>query len=220
MRGLSFTGLGEIALLAAHCDDLAIGSGGTILQLCQANPGIRVRALVLTGSSTTRADEERAALSRLCPGAELSVEIADFPDGRLPAAWADAKACVSRFAQAGDPDLVLGPQLDDAHQDHRALAEWGWQEFRRHTLWGYEIVKYEGDLPAPNLHVALDDATLQTKLDVLNECYPSQRDHDWFDDDLFRGIARVRGVHAGTRWAEAFVAPKLAVSLTNKEYAR
>ena len=47
----------EIALLAAHCDDLAIGLGGTLLTLAESVPGLRVRALVLSGAGTERADE-------------------------------------------------------------------------------------------------------------------------------------------------------------------
>lgn len=214
MRGLTLPPIQRLDLLAAHCDDLAIGAGGTVSLLCRANPGLLVRALVLTGEGTVRANEERAALARLCPGADLEVTILGYPDGRVPGAWAEAKADISRFAKAGSPDLVIGPQPADAHQDHRALAEWARQEYRDHTLLGYEIVKFEGDLPAVQLHVPLDDDALQLKLSVLAECYPSQRDHGWFDAELFRGIARVRGVHAATRWAEGFVAPKLTLDLT------
>ena len=43
-----FTGeLDEIAVVGAHCDDIAIGMGGTLLVLARAQPGLRVRGLVL-----------------------------------------------------------------------------------------------------------------------------------------------------------------------------
>ena len=49
----------HLALVAAHCDDIAIGAGATVRMLCQANPGMRVTALVLTGAGAVREDEER-----------------------------------------------------------------------------------------------------------------------------------------------------------------
>ncbi|MGW3731243.1 PIG-L family deacetylase, partial [Streptomyces sp. NPDC000851] len=41
--------LDRIVAVGAHCDDIAIGAGGTLLTLCRARPGIRVDALVLSG---------------------------------------------------------------------------------------------------------------------------------------------------------------------------
>jgi LmbE family N-acetylglucosaminyl deacetylase len=39
-----FTGaLTEIAVVGAHCDDIAIGMGGTLLSLAEDRPGLRVR---------------------------------------------------------------------------------------------------------------------------------------------------------------------------------
>ena len=42
----------EIAVLGAHCDDIAIGVGGTLLTLSSTSPGLRVRALVLSGNDS------------------------------------------------------------------------------------------------------------------------------------------------------------------------
>ncbi len=83
MRPVRLTELDRVAVLGAHCDDIAIGAGGTLLTLCAANPGIAVDALVLTGGGTGRAVEEQAALSAFCPDAKLDLTVLDLPDGRL-----------------------------------------------------------------------------------------------------------------------------------------
>jgi LmbE family N-acetylglucosaminyl deacetylase len=71
-----FTGaLTEIAVVGAHCDDIAIGMGGTLLTLATDNPGLRVRALVLSGGGTEREAEEIEALAALCPGADVQVTV-------------------------------------------------------------------------------------------------------------------------------------------------
>ena len=44
--------LGGVVALGAHCDDIAIGAGGTLLTLCADRPGLRVDALVLSGGGT------------------------------------------------------------------------------------------------------------------------------------------------------------------------
>ncbi|MGH3951376.1 MAG: PIG-L family deacetylase, partial [Pseudonocardiaceae bacterium] len=49
----------SVAALGAHCDDIAIGAGGTLLTVCSARPGVRVDALVLSGGGSEREDEER-----------------------------------------------------------------------------------------------------------------------------------------------------------------
>ena len=119
----------RVAVLGAHCDDVAIGAGATLLALARATPGLRVDALVLSGGGTGREAEERAALAAFCPGAELTVTVLDLPDGRLPTHWERAKEAVRAFRSGltGDlePELVLAPAAHDAHQDHRTLAEIG-----------------------------------------------------------------------------------------------
>jgi hypothetical protein len=52
---------------------------------------------------------------------------------------------------------------------------------------------------------------LREKVAKLHEHYGTQRDRTWFDDETFAGLARVRGVQCGTRYAEAFHAAKLTV---------
>ena len=74
----------RILLLGAHCDDIAIGAGGALLELCRAHPGVAVSAMVLTGGGSLREEEERSALTAFCPGARLELSVLDMPDGRLP----------------------------------------------------------------------------------------------------------------------------------------
>ncbi|RMI32393.1 PIG-L family deacetylase [Nocardia stercoris] len=202
----------EIALLAAHCDDIAIGAGGTLLSLAAAYPGLRVRALVLSGGGTARADEEGKALESFCPGADLELTVLELPDGRTPAHWAAVKAALGELRRGCEPDLVFAPQPGDAHQDHRLLAELVPTEFRDHMVLGYEILKWETDTPRPTLFCPLSPAIAARKVELLFAAYPSQHDRDWFDEEAFLGLARVRGVQCKSRYAEAFVIAKAAMT--------
>jgi len=83
--------------------------------------------------------------------------------------------------------------------------------FRDHLTLGYEILKWDGDLSQPNSFFPVSEAVINEKIELLHRHYGSQRDRSWFDDEAFRGLARVRGVQCHSRYAEAFHAAKLAL---------
>jgi LmbE family N-acetylglucosaminyl deacetylase len=212
MIPLNTGGIGSVAAIGAHCDDILIGAGATLMQIAQHNPGVVVHALVLTGAGTERETEEKFAFATLLPGADIRLTVADLPDGRLPDHWGAVKQRVAAFRRECEPDLVLGPQRDDYHQDHRMLAELIPTEFRAHLLLGYEILKWESDLPKPTLYVEVPGELAHEKTRLLEQSYPSQSERDWFDAEAFLGLMRVRGVQCRSRYAEAFVAEKAVIS--------
>ncbi|MGI8459052.1 MAG: PIG-L deacetylase family protein [Propionibacteriaceae bacterium] len=213
MRSLTPGPLTEVVLVGAHCDDIAIGAGGTVLALAATYPRLRVRALVLTGGGTAREVEERAALRAFLPDADLEITVLDLPDGRTPDHWLSAKTGLQDLARTSTPDLVLAPQPADAHQDHRLLAELVPQAFRDALVLGYEILKWESDLPPVTLYQPIPDDLARRKCTLLAEHYPSQHPHDWFDDEAFLGLMRIRGAQCHTRYAEAYVSDKLVLDL-------
>ncbi|WRZ94376.1 PIG-L family deacetylase [Streptomyces sp. NBC_01007] len=213
MIGLGAKRLDRIVAVGAHCDDIAIGAGGTLLTLCQARPGVRVDALVLSGGGSEREQEEQAALAAFCPGADLRLTVHKLPDGRMPAHWDEAKAAVEDLRAGTEPDLVLAPRTDDAHQDHRGLAKLMTTAFRDHLVLGYEIVKWDGDLGRPSAYQPLSPETAELKVRLLQEHYPSQQHRPWYDREAFLGLARIRGIESNARYAEAFAVTKLTLDL-------
>jgi LmbE family N-acetylglucosaminyl deacetylase len=203
----------SVVVLGAHCDDIAIGAGGTLLTLCEANPGVRVDALVLSGGGTAREDEERAALTAFCPAADLEVTVHKLPDGRLPAHWDEAKSVLEELRTRTAPDLILAPRTDDAHQDHRGLAKLVPTAYRDHLVLGYEIVKWDADLGRPNTYQPLSPEIAEKKVSLLQQHYPSQRHRPWYDREAFLGLARIRGIECHARYAEAFHVTKLTLGL-------
>ncbi|MGW1088307.1 PIG-L deacetylase family protein [Streptomyces sp. NPDC002596] len=184
-----------------------------MLTLCCAHPGLRVDALVLSGGGSEREQEERAALAAFCPGADLGLTVHKLPDGRLPAHWDEAKGTVEELRATTEPDLVLAPRTDDAHQDHRGLAKLMTTAFRDHLVLGYEIVKWDGDLGRPAAYQPLAPEIAEEKVRLLQEHYPSQQHRPWYDREAFLGLARIRGIESNARYAEAFAVTKLTLDL-------
>jgi LmbE family N-acetylglucosaminyl deacetylase len=212
MRILSIGEVDEIAVFGAHCDDIAIGMGGTLLTLARARCGLRVRGLVLSGRGTEREAEESKALAALCPGADVDVSVLDIPDGCAPAHWGRIKNQLKEVRRSCSPQIVFGPQRGDAHQDHRLLAELLPTEFRDHLLLGYEILKWEADTPRPTIYHPLASDVAEEKARLLLKHYPSQMSHDWFDEQAFLGLSRLRGVQCRTSHAEGFIVEKAIVT--------
>lgn len=205
--------LDRMVLLGAHCDDIAVGAGGILLELCRAHPGAIVTAVVLTGGGSLREEEERAALAAFCPGAKLQVVVHDLPDGRVPVRWERARQSVEEVRALGEPDLVIGPSRFDAHGDRRALAKIIPLVFTDHLTLGYELLKSEGELLPPVAYLPLAEPVLREKIAKLHEHYGSQSDRPWFDAETFAGLARVRGVQCHARYAEAFHIPRLLLGV-------
>lgn len=202
----------EVVLIGAHCDDLEIGAGGLLLTLAARRSPVRVHALVLT-STPERAAECRASLAAFLDGVEPDVEILDLPDGRLPTRWHEVKEALEALRRRTDPDLVLAPRADDAHQDHALVGSLVTTAFRDHLVLRYEILKWDADLVPPHHYLPLSPERAERKWELLHRHYVSQRRRDWFDRDAILGLARVRGVECHERYAEAFTTTKAVLSL-------
>jgi LmbE family N-acetylglucosaminyl deacetylase len=213
MIALKAGGVSAIAVIGAHCDDIVIGAGATLMEIARHNPEVVVHALVLTGGGTVREVEDKNALAALWPSVDVRLTVADLPDGRLPDHWGEVKHQLAELRRECQPDLVFGPQRGDYHQDHRLLAQLIPTEFRDHLVLGYEILKWESDLPNPSLYQPVSAEMADRKTRLLAQCYPSQADHDWFDDEAFLGLMRVRGVQCRARYAEAFVIEKAVLDV-------
>jgi LmbE family N-acetylglucosaminyl deacetylase len=203
----------RILCLGAHCDDIDIGCGATQLRILSEHKRVEVTWVVLC-STALRARELKASARRFLRGAARSeVVTGGLQDGFLPADWRRAKELIEGLKQRAEPQVVFTHFGRDAHQDHRVVSELTWNTFRNHTILEYEIPKYDGDLGAPNFYVPVSRAHVRRKVTSLMSAYPSQSGKDWFTEDTFMGLARVRGIecHAASGFAEAFYARKVVL---------
>jgi LmbE family N-acetylglucosaminyl deacetylase len=201
----------SVLAIGAHPDDIEIAAGGTLLSLAERHPGMRVRYVLLTGTAE-RQQEARAAARAFTPGADLEVELHDLPDGRLPAVYGPVKEVLENVAASFTPDIVLAPSTGDAHQDHRTAAELVPTAFRNQLYLAYEIPKWDGDMARPNAYFPLTDEVARRKAELLGKCYPSQQGRDWWGEETFLALARLRGMECRAHYAEAFTCSKLVIS--------
>lgn len=203
----------SVLCLGAHSDDIEIGAGATILQWQAAGTVLDVHWTVLSASGP-RETEARASAADFLAGIERThVETLTFRDGFFPAQSGEIKAWFEELKVRLDPDVILTHRGDDAHQDHREVSRLTWNTFRDHLILEYEIPKWDGDLGRPNLYVPIGAATMARKVEALMHHFGTQRSKHWFDEEAFRGLARLRGMEcrAPDGYAEAFVARKAVI---------
>jgi len=55
------------------------------------------------------------------------------------------------------------------------ISELTWNTYRDHLVLEYEIIKYDGDMGAPNLFVHLEEKTALEKVRIIMESFKSPR---------------------------------------------
>ena len=218
MRALGFNNGGaslNVLALGAHCDDIEIGCGGTLLSIFNSNPDVHVTWVVFTSNEQRKEEATNGANLFAQKASKLDIKIFDFKDGFLPYHGEEVKESFEALKKTVNPDLVFTHYRHDLHQDHRLVSELTWNTFRNHLIFEYEIPKWDGDLGAPNSFVHLDEATVSKKIQYLQQVYNSQQSKSWFADDLFRSLMRIRGMESNSpsHLAEAFYSRKSLVSI-------
>ncbi|MCO5101781.1 MAG: PIG-L family deacetylase [Burkholderiaceae bacterium] len=208
----------RLLCIGAHCDDIEIGCGGTLLEWLGRRP-LEVDWVVLSAHAERAAEARRSAAALLRRASRKSIALHPFRDGHFPAQFEALKGVFADLGSVHSPDLVLTHTLDDRHQDHRLAAELAWQTFRRQPILEFEIAKYEGDLGKPNVFVPLAATTARRKIDHLLRFFPSQHAKDWFRAETFAALMHLRAIEcrADGGSAEAFVARKLVLDAPRDE---
>jgi LmbE family N-acetylglucosaminyl deacetylase len=202
-----------VLCLGAHCDDIEIGCGGTLLHLRASYPDVAIHWAILSAPPDREPEARASARSFLGDGKQNSVSTRQFRDGFFPFDGAEIKLYFEELAKRFKPDLIITHDRGDLHQDHRVVGELTQQTFRDHAIIEMEIPKYDGGLTPPNLYVPLEPAHADQKIEYLLRHYASQKGKPWFREATFRGLMCVRGVEcrAPSGCAEAFHARKLVL---------
>jgi LmbE family N-acetylglucosaminyl deacetylase len=203
----------KVLCLGAHCDDIEIGCGGTIMNLIDGYQNIEFYLVVFCSTQEREEESYKSFEIFLKKVRKKSINIFNFKDGFLPYQTDKVKDVFEKMKKTFVPDLVLTHYRDDRHQDHRTVSDLTWNTYRDHLILEYEIPKYDGDFGTPNFFVELSEATCRQKIDNILHAYTSQQDKHWFTEDIFLATARLRGMEAcaKSKYAEAFYCRKIVL---------
>ena len=201
----------NILCLGAHCDDIEIGAGCTLLKLIQNYKIGKVSWVVFTSNEIRKDEAVKSAEQFLNGISNTNITIKSYRDGFLPFQSEEVKEYFEELKKGIKPDIIFTHYRDDRHQDHRLISDLTWNTWRNHLILEYEIPKYDGDLGNPNFYVSIDNNVVAKRNRILMESFVSQRSKHWFDEDTFTALPRLRGMESASQFAEAFYARKVVI---------
>lgn len=199
----------KILCLGAHCDDIEIGAGGTVLKLIDEYEIEQLNWIVFASNDIRKQEATKSAELFLSDVPNKKIVVNSFRDGFLPFHGIEIKEYFEEIKQEISPDIIFTHYRDDRHQDHRLISDLTWNTWRSQLIFEFEIPKYDGDLGIPNFYMKLEEKYITRRNEILLETFVSQQSKHWFDEATFNALLRLRGMESATLFAEAFYARKL-----------
>ena len=198
----------KILALAPHPDDIEFGCGATIHKM--ANQGDEIWYFAFSPCNRSMPDgfeddqlyRELEVSSGIMGIQKDRVRTFDFEVREFPSVRQEILEILIEQRNDLKPDLVLLPSSFDIHQDHQVISQEGVRAFKNSSILGYEL-----PWNTPKFHHGyfsiISEDNLKAKVEAIN-CYETQRGRNYSDSNFVRGLARLRGVQAGTELAEGF----------------
>lgn len=201
----------RVLILSPHTDDAELGCGGTIAKMIKQKKEI-LWVVFSSAEESLPAGFPKDALvkefQKVVDSLTLKPEnykIFNFKVRKLSEKRQDVLEELIKIRGDFKPGLVIGPSLNDFHQDHSVVAN----EMIRAFKTSCSIICYE--LPWNHIKfdtqffVKLNETEIEQKLKML-DFYKTQfkANRHYFSSQFITGLAATRGAQVGTEYAEAF----------------
>ena len=198
----------KILVLAPHTDDGELGCGGTIAKFCASGKDVYYAAFCLQSKQagdpfpSDVLGEECKKATTLLGIPQANTRLFDYYVRDLPEQRQKILQQLLDLNREIQPDFVLLPAVSDIHQDHQVIHQEGMRAFKNVTFAGYEL-PWNNYSFHTNFFIRLSDVELDKKVNALKS-YESQKHRNYMQEDFIRSLAKVRGVQANAKYAEAF----------------
>ncbi len=201
----------KVLILSPHTDDAELGAGGTISKYL--DEGREIYWIVFSTAEEslpkgmpkdTLEKEFLDVINKLnIPNNQIMIN--KFHVRKLHEKRQEILEILIKVRNSFNPELVIGPSLNDFHQDHVVVANEMVRAFKSHA----SILSYE--LPWNNIvfrtqfFEKLDKKHIELKQDLL-QCYKSQiiKERNYFDKNFILGFAKTRAIQINSDYAESF----------------
>ena len=206
--------MSKILLLSPHTDDIELGAGATVCKMLEQDNEFHWMVFSTAEDALPEGWEKDflkkeflnvvSHLDSLYPK-KISHQIENYRVRRLDEHRQEILDKLVKVKNDFSPDIVIGPSLNDYHQDHQVIANEMVRAFKTTS----SIICYE--LPwnhinfNTQLFVELEENHVEQKC-ILLEKYESQVSlkRQYFNREYVFGLANVRGTQIKAKYAEAF----------------
>lgn len=201
----------KVLILSPHSDDAELGCGGTIVKLLEE--GHDVSWMVFSTSEESLPvglpmDTLRREFTEVVNALQIEEDKYKILSYRVRYLHEHRQEILEELVRMRDdysPDVVIGPSINDYHQDHQVIANEMIRAFKTNS----SIISYE--LPwnhitfNTQLFMRLEKRHITHKFELLQK-YKSQlmQGRAYFTREYVTGLAKTRGVQCDSDFAEAF----------------
>jgi len=186
----------KLLALSPHTDDVELSAGGTIARYVEEGAEVYCVAFSEGSASVVEFSDAMKAL-----GVEDHI-VFNMPTRHFPANRQEILDVLIGIREKFKPTHILCPSSTDVHQDHGAVRAEALRAFKRLTVWGYQE-PWNQVVVDSTLLVRLTVDQMHKKIRAC-DCYVSQDGREYTDPEHLWALAAVRGVQAGTSYAEGF----------------
>lgn len=201
----------RILILSPHTDDAELGCGGSIVKFInEKHDFFWIVFSTAKESLPEKFPENTLAIEYSSVMQDLGInndyyKILDFNVRNLFRYRQEILEDLIKIRNQFNPNLVIGPSLNDFHQDHQIVANEMIRAFKTTS----SIISYE--LPWNHVtfnsqcFIKLQRADIERKYSLLKK-YKSQIDKGraYFSEEYVFGLAKTRGIQCNSEYAEAF----------------
>ncbi|OYT25736.1 MAG: LmbE family protein [Candidatus Altiarchaeales archaeon ex4484_96] len=198
----------NILVLSPHTDDGELGAGGCIARF--VSEGKRVSYVALSACEQSVPDEfppdilkqEVKKATKVLGISSDDLLLYGFEVRMFPQHRQEILDTLLEVRDRVNPDLVLTPSSFDTHQDHEVVRAESLRAFKMCSILGYEQ-PWNNITFNTSAFVSLSEGDVRKKIDAL-ECYVTQKDRKYLNEEFIRGLATTRGTQINEKYAEAF----------------
>jgi N-acetylglucosamine malate deacetylase 1 len=198
----------SILILAPHADDAEFGCGGTIARYVEEGKKIYIWVFSLAEKVIPSSMPQDVRVQEMGNSMKI-LGVTDYWHEGV-SRWHRNMApyrqdILDRMVSLNKtlfPKEVFIPSTDDVHQDHQVITAEAMRAFKHCSVYGYEM-PWNNMTSNHRMLVVLAESHLDKKIEAVNQ-YKSAAHVNYHDENFLRGLATVRGVQAGTQYAESF----------------
>ena len=199
----------RILLLSPHTDDVELGAGGTVIKF--VNKGYDIKWVVFsTCEDAVPKEMPKDTLKKEFLRVIKKVKINDYEiwDFKNRFFYKERQRILDKLYNLNKefkPNMVIGPSINDFHQDHNQVAQEMVRAFKKDA----NILSYEEPWNninfEPRVFSILTKEEIEKKWDLL-KTYETQFKlrRNYFTEEFVSGLARMRGTQVNSEFAEAF----------------
>jgi LmbE family N-acetylglucosaminyl deacetylase len=196
-------------VLGPHTDDCELGCGGMVARRIELGDSVKFLTFssckdsVPEGmSKNTLINEMKNSVVEIGLDPDKDVILLDFQVRTFPQYRQSILNELINIRKDYKPDIIFCPSLNDIHQDHSTVAKEALRAFKKQSVLCYEE-PWNNITFSTNAFEKIESRHLESKISALSK-YKSQVGRTYFDANVVRSLATMRGSQLDGGYAEAF----------------